>query len=187
MASKNLLLIFSLIVQSVIVQAQQKAKDIDLNPYREYNKKYFDKKIGDLLAPMQEWLCIDGTAIDLYKTNRPAVIYFGFASCGGCRQQMPAYVAVANEKQYESYDFLYMTFDDSAEINKEMRSSGLTNNRLRIISVPEKYLTSNYVRGYPAIYFLDKEKTVKIIYSLGAYESPIRTKEDWYPLLEQIK
>ena len=171
-----------------VSHAQQKSGKMDMTDFKKKSKAFYDRKIGEMFAPIEEWKCMNGDYFDLNKAQGPAVIYLGFYGCAPCRQAMPLYAQLSLEKKYNGYNFVYLTFDDSATINEELSKAKIAEHKMRLVSLPETYMRAKGMAlGFPVIYFLDNEKTVKMIYAYGELNGQIDSLQYWHSLLDALK
>ncbi len=170
------------------LSAQEKSAKMDVAAAMKQWKIFYKRKIGDMFAPIEEWKCVNGGYFDLNKAQGPAIIYLGFYGCPPCRQEMPLYAELSLEKKYSGYNFVYLTFDDSATISEELNTAKISEHKIKLVSLPEKYIRSKgMANAFPVVYFLDQEKTVKMIHAFGLLSGSLDSINYWHSLLDSLK
>lgn len=108
---------------------------------------------------------INNGELNFYQRKRPAFVYFGFAYCHPCREQMPDFIALS--KKYPSVDFVYISFDNEKMIREEFRELKneqiLASKNFFAVSMPEDEMIKRKLvhGGYPRKYFLNRDAILK--------------------------
>ena|GEM_PF-3763288 len=118
--------------------------------------------------------------------DKPSIIYFGAESCAPCRLALPIVAKISNDPKYKSYNFVYVTYDDSTTMHKEftgihqINMSHMTILLTSLAEINDDQLTF----GYPTAYYVDAHKVVRSV-TLGGRtedaekaETEIRAKLD---------
>jgi thiol-disulfide isomerase/thioredoxin len=165
--------------------AQKSEYSFDAVAYKKTCKRFYDKKIGEVFQPVDDWISLNGS-FDLGAVVTPTIIFLGYASCQPCRAALPVFSDISTESKYSKFNFVYMTLDDTTTLKKEL--SELVNSG-RVVAIP---LSKDYINqmeiaiGYPTIYFINSRKVVKAIYAFGEKDGPIDSKAYWYTLLDAL-
>jgi len=157
--------------------AQDERKRYDLNlPENDSVKSmffngrqaFFEERLHQPFPSLGFRKTIDGIAYDFDQAGRCRIILFGFSDCAPCRVQLPYFLALSNNKHFADIDFLYISYDDSATIMKEItRLYNGPHHRVSMFSFSREFLTFSdnprLTYGYPAMYFIDSSRLVKAI------------------------
>jgi thiol-disulfide isomerase/thioredoxin len=160
----------------------------DANAFKKHMQSFINKKNGDTFGPIEEWECINGTYFDLNKVTTPSVVFLGFSSCAPCRFYLPIFADMAAKKQYDGYNFIYITFDDSTAIREEFSSAKVTDQNLKVVTLSKAYLNANnFAMGYPTIYFLNSDKTINDLEIGGTTDNLKAARKWWHSELDKLK
>lgn len=187
---RNIVVILFISVLNVHGQSNPKKNDssFDASAFKKRMQVFINKKNGDTFAPIEEWKCINGTEFDLNKATTPSVVFLGFSSCVPCRFYLPIFAELATEKRYAGYNFIYITFNDSATIREEFKSEQITDQNLKVVTLSKEYLhANNLAMGYPTIYFLNADKTISGVEIGGTTDNIKEARKWWRSELDKLK
>lgn len=177
---KTVVLFFVLFFCIVHARSQQKDSSISSNAYIADLKKIaaqlndsndysvastLKKIIGKPLFANSVLSTIYKGEYDFSRRKRPAFVYFGFAGCHPCREQMPDFIFLS--KKYPTVDFIYITFDEGKAILEEFEElknkSVLVNDNFFVVSMSETEMSKRKLihGGYPRKYFLNHNAIIE--------------------------
>lgn len=92
------------------------------------------------------------------KHQNPIFLYVGQRACITCSLEFPIYVRTA--KAFPNVDFVYLTPDDSAVIQKKFGNS-LKLSNMYVLQIPMQELwDKDIAKVFPVKYFIDQKDTV---------------------------
>lgn len=163
------------ILHTGLAHAQNEKKLYDLNKndsmknvFLDGERAFLNQRLDQRFPSLGMRTTIDHKVYDFDRANRPVIIQFGISNCAPCRVQLPYFIELSNDRRYADIDFLYITYDDSATIMKDIASlyPG-PHDRLKIISLERDYFIYSdkplLTYGFPTMYFIDKTGLVKAI------------------------
>lgn len=173
-----------------LVAAQEKNKSYNLsqndsmrNVFMDGRAKFFDERLNQAFPLLGLRKTIHNEVYDFDKTGRCMMIEFGFSNCAPCRVQLPGFLALSNDRQYANVDFIYISYDDSATIMKDITTlyHG-PYNHVKILSIDRSYFfdrnNPTLTYGFPTTYFIDDNRIVKSIKIGGRPEASKSVKEE---------
>jgi thiol-disulfide isomerase/thioredoxin len=127
--------------------------------YREEN--ILGERLNMVFPALGPLHTIDNQPFDFDHIARPAVIMIGYADCAPCRAQLPLLVSMANDGQHNGVDFVYITYDNAAYIQKEMGNQ--QPGRLKIFSLAKALILDQQMlaAAFPTVYFVDRRGVVR--------------------------
>jgi thiol-disulfide isomerase/thioredoxin len=178
-------------------QGQRKTYDLDKNDsmknvFFDGRKAFLDERLHQQFPALGVCKTIDNKVYDFNQTGRATIIQFGISNCAPCRVQLPYFIELSNDSRYADIDFLYISYDDSATIMKDIANlyHG-PHDRLKIISLERDYFTYSdkpmLSYGFPTMYFMDKSRMVKAITIGGSLDETNKVlKSKWSSLMELL-
>lgn len=151
-----------LLVHFCLLSFGQKAKS---KTHREpWGSITDDARIGTSFIKDTILKTMDGKDISFASLNQNTLVCFGMYWCHPCMQELPVVVAMA--KAHLEMNFIYVTHNDEKTIKTEYlevlgKDYQLPGN-YSIVMMSRDFMSRNKVNlGYPQLYFLDKNGTVK--------------------------
>ncbi|HET8574466.1 MAG TPA: hypothetical protein VFL76_11435 [Edaphocola sp.] len=121
---------------------------------------------------------------DFSKHQKPIFLYVGQKSCIICSYEFPTYAALA--KSFPEIDFVYLTPDDTTDINKKFGKNLKTPNLFVIQITIDELWNKNIARVFPVKYFIDKNNIVVDAATGGTLKDRPALKDKWARKLKAL-
>lgn len=144
---------------------------------------FFDERLYQAFPLLGLRKTIDNEVYDFNQTGRCRMIEFGFSNCAPCRVQLPYFLGLSNNKKFANIDFIYISYDDSATIMKDIATLYHGSHyRLKIFSINKDYFFDRnnpvLTYGFPTTYFIDDNRIVRSIKIGGRAEGSEKVKDE---------
>ena len=121
---------------------------------------------------------------DFSKHQKPIFLYVGQKSCIICSYEFPTYAALA--KSFPEIDFVYLTPDDMADINKKFGPNIKTPNLFVIQISMNELWQKDIAKVFPVKYFIDPNNMVVDAATGGTLKDRPALKARWTKKLNEL-
>ena len=134
-----------------------------------------DCKIGKLFPLQGRFPTIDNRQFDFGSLDKPAFVCFGFFGCHPCMHELPVFINAA--KAHPEVNFVYITFDGEATIQREFEEAGLKDfkpgaNYFVIRMDRSEIDKASLTMGYPTRYLLNETGSITYMSTGGNPSMP---------------